>query len=106
MPRLLRGYHCPWVNVPVPQGLKVFVNVAWSKDVRPPIDGVAKAVEFATVTQYPSLPPTNHDPFLPSTIVPLAIRSLEWHQNTTLSFIELHLSCFEHSDVVVSTVIE
>ena len=33
--------------VPVPQGLKVFVNVAWSKDVPPPLDGVEKAVEFA-----------------------------------------------------------
>ncbi|KAI0255500.1 PIH1 family [Lactifluus subvellereus] len=36
--------------VPVTQGLKVFVNVAWSKDVPPPIDGVEKAVEFATHT--------------------------------------------------------
>ena len=32
----------------IPQGLKVFVNIAWSKDVPPPLDGVEKAVEFAT----------------------------------------------------------
>jgi hypothetical protein len=33
--------------VPLPQGLKVFVNVAWSKDVPPPLDGVEKALDFA-----------------------------------------------------------
>ena len=30
--------------VPTPQGLKVFVNIAWSKDVPPPLDGVEKAL--------------------------------------------------------------
>ena len=34
-------------QVPVPQGIKVFVNIAWSKDVPPPLDGVEKAVELA-----------------------------------------------------------
>ena len=33
--------------VPIPQGLKVFVNIAWSKDVPPPLDGVEKALEYA-----------------------------------------------------------
>jgi len=33
--------------VPIPQGLKVFVNIAWSKDVPPPLDGVQKALEYA-----------------------------------------------------------
>jgi hypothetical protein len=32
--------------VPIPQGLKVFVNIAWSKDVPPPLDGVEKILEF------------------------------------------------------------
>jgi hypothetical protein len=31
--------------VPTPQGLKVFVNIAWSKDVPPPLDGVEKVLE-------------------------------------------------------------
>jgi hypothetical protein len=35
------------VPVPVPQGIKVFVNIAWSKEVPPPLDGVEKAVELA-----------------------------------------------------------
>ncbi|KAH9976764.1 pre-RNA processing PIH1/Nop17-domain-containing protein, partial [Lactifluus volemus] len=35
-------------KVPVPQGIKVFVNIAWSKDVPPPLDGVERAVELAT----------------------------------------------------------
>ena len=34
----------------LPQGLKVFVNVAWSKDLPPPPDGVKKALELATAT--------------------------------------------------------
>jgi hypothetical protein len=33
--------------VPLPQGIKVFVNVTWSKDVPPPLDGVEKALDFA-----------------------------------------------------------
>jgi hypothetical protein len=35
-------------KVPVPQGIKVFVNIAWSKDVPPPLDGVERASELAT----------------------------------------------------------
>jgi hypothetical protein len=31
--------------VPTPQGLKVFVNIAWSKDVPPPLDGIEQALE-------------------------------------------------------------
>lgn len=31
--------------VQIPQGLKVFVNIAWSKDVPPPLDGFEKALE-------------------------------------------------------------
>ncbi|KAI9435542.1 PIH1 family [Lactarius indigo] len=34
----------------LPQGLKVFVNIAWSKDVPPPLNGVDKALELATAT--------------------------------------------------------
>jgi hypothetical protein len=33
--------------VPISEGLKVFVNIAWSKDVPPPPDGIEKASEFA-----------------------------------------------------------
>ena len=33
--------------VPIAEGLKVFVNIAWSKDVPPPLDGIEKASEFA-----------------------------------------------------------
>lgn len=33
--------------VAVSQGLKVFVNIAWSKDVPPPLNGIEKASEFA-----------------------------------------------------------
>jgi hypothetical protein len=32
--------------VPIPEGLKVFVNIAWSKDVPLPLDGVENAIEF------------------------------------------------------------
>lgn len=32
--------------VQISEGLKVFVNIAWSKDVPPPLDGVEKAAEF------------------------------------------------------------
>jgi len=34
--------------VPVSEGLKVFVNIAWSEDVPPPLDGFEKVSEFAT----------------------------------------------------------
>jgi len=37
-------------QVALPQGLKVFVNVAWSKDVPPPLNGVKKALGLATAT--------------------------------------------------------
>ncbi|KAH9056802.1 hypothetical protein EDB87DRAFT_1565958 [Lactarius vividus] len=37
-------------RVALPQGLKVFINVAWSKDVPPPLNGVEKALELATAT--------------------------------------------------------
>jgi hypothetical protein len=33
--------------VPISEGVKVFVNIAWSKDVPPPPDGIEKASEFA-----------------------------------------------------------
>jgi hypothetical protein len=33
--------------VPISEGLKVFVNIAWSKDVPPPLDGIEKASEFS-----------------------------------------------------------
>jgi hypothetical protein len=33
-------------RVPVPEGLKVFVNIAWSQDVPSPLDGVENAIEF------------------------------------------------------------
>jgi hypothetical protein len=33
--------------VPISEGLKVFVNIAWSKDVPPPLDGIEKASGFA-----------------------------------------------------------
>jgi hypothetical protein len=33
--------------VPISEGLKVFLNIAWSKDVPPPLDGIEKASEFA-----------------------------------------------------------
>ncbi|KAF8487067.1 PIH1 family [Russula ochroleuca] len=36
--------HAP---VPISQGLKVFVNIAWSKDVPPPLDGIEKTSEVA-----------------------------------------------------------
>jgi hypothetical protein len=43
--------HPAFLNqVALPQGLKVFVNVAWSKDLPPPLDGVKKALELATAT--------------------------------------------------------
>jgi len=32
---------------PISEGLKVFVNIAWSKDVPPPLDDIEKAFEFA-----------------------------------------------------------
>ena len=31
---------------PIPEGLKVFVNIAWSKDVPPPLDGVDKTLKL------------------------------------------------------------
>jgi hypothetical protein len=34
-------------TVPISQGLKVFVNIAWSKDVPPPLDGFEKPSDFA-----------------------------------------------------------
>ena len=37
-------------QVALPQGLKVFVNVAWSKDLPPPPSGTKKALELATAT--------------------------------------------------------
>ncbi|KAH9003859.1 hypothetical protein EDB86DRAFT_2798811 [Lactarius hatsudake] len=37
-------------RVALPQGLKVFVNVAWSKDVPPPLNSVKKTLELATAT--------------------------------------------------------
>lgn len=37
-------------QVALPQGLKVFVNVAWSKDLPPPPSGIKKALELATAT--------------------------------------------------------
>ncbi|KAI9459887.1 PIH1 family [Lactarius psammicola] len=37
-------------HVALPQGLKVFVNIAWSKDLPPPLNGVKKALGFATAT--------------------------------------------------------
>lgn len=37
-------------QVALPQGLKVFINVAWSKDLPPPPDGVKKALQLATAT--------------------------------------------------------
>jgi hypothetical protein len=33
--------------VPTSQGLKVFVNIAWSKDVPPPLDDLGKPSDFA-----------------------------------------------------------
>ena len=33
--------------VPISEGLKVFVNIAWSNDVPPPPDGIEKAFGFA-----------------------------------------------------------
>ncbi len=33
--------------LPISEGLKVFVNIAWSKDVPPPLDGIEKASGFA-----------------------------------------------------------
>jgi hypothetical protein len=33
--------------VPISEGLKVFLNIAWSKDVPPPLDGIENASEFA-----------------------------------------------------------
>jgi hypothetical protein len=32
---------------PISEGLKVFVNIAWSNDVPPPLDGIEKVSEFA-----------------------------------------------------------
>jgi hypothetical protein len=37
-------------QVALPQGLKVFVNVAWSKDLPPPPTGIKKALELATAS--------------------------------------------------------
>jgi len=34
-------------STPISEGLKVFVNIAWSKDVPPPLDGIKNASEFA-----------------------------------------------------------
>jgi hypothetical protein len=36
--------HAP---VPISQDLKVFVNIAWSKDVPPPLDDIEKTSEVA-----------------------------------------------------------
>ena len=33
--------------LPISEGLKVFVNIAWSKDLPPPLDGIEKASGFA-----------------------------------------------------------
>ncbi len=33
--------------VPISEGLKVFVNITWSKDVPPPLDGIEKTSEYA-----------------------------------------------------------
>ncbi|KAH9964955.1 hypothetical protein BC827DRAFT_1322316 [Russula dissimulans] len=45
---VISSYEPTRASVPVPQGRKVFVNIAWSKDVPPPLDGVEKVIEFAT----------------------------------------------------------
>jgi hypothetical protein len=37
-------------QVALPQGLKVFVNVAWSKDLPPPPGDIKKALELATAS--------------------------------------------------------
>lgn len=37
-------------QIPLPQGFKVFVNVAWSKDLPPPLDGLKNVLELATAT--------------------------------------------------------
>ena len=37
-------------QVPLPQGLKVFINIAWSKELPPPPNGAKKALELATAT--------------------------------------------------------
>ena len=34
----------------LPQGLKIFINIAWSKDLPPPPNGVKKVLELATAT--------------------------------------------------------
>ena len=37
-------------QVELPQGLKVFINVAWSKDLPPPPNGVKKSLTLATAS--------------------------------------------------------
>lgn len=48
--------------VPIPQGLKVFVNIAWSKDVPPPLDGVEKALESVAHNRRMDRTSENDDP--------------------------------------------
>ena len=45
---MISSYEPAGAPVPVPQGRKVFVNIAWSKDVPPPLGGIEKVIEFAT----------------------------------------------------------
>ena len=45
---VISSYEPAGAPVPVPQGRKVFVNIAWSKDVPPPLGGIEKVIEFAT----------------------------------------------------------
>jgi len=48
--------------VPIPQGLKVFVNIAWSKDIPPPLDGVEKILESVAHSHRTDRKSENDDP--------------------------------------------
>jgi len=48
--------------VPIPQGLKVFVNIAWSKDVPPPLDGIENALETVVHNHRVDRKSEKHDP--------------------------------------------
>ena len=48
--------------VPIPQGLKVFVNIAWSKDLPPPLDGVEKVLESVAHSRRTDRKSENDDP--------------------------------------------
>jgi hypothetical protein len=52
--------------VPISQDLKVFVNIAWSKDVPPPLDGIGKPSDFVAHSRRKDLKSDSPIPVFPS----------------------------------------